>query len=72
MVADEGKILLAVGNLIENAIRFTSHGGVKVGANLLEKSKRLWLAVCVEDTGAGISAEQQKTLFEPLAMPNKH
>jgi signal transduction histidine kinase/CheY-like chemotaxis protein/HPt (histidine-containing phosphotransfer) domain-containing protein len=50
-------------NLVGNAIKFTEQGGVRIVARL--ESKRL--ALDVIDTGIGISAEGQQTIFEPFA-----
>jgi two-component system phosphate regulon sensor histidine kinase PhoR len=47
-------------NLIENAVRFTEKGGVEVRL----KARDNGLAVEVEDTGIGISAEQLPHIFE--------
>ena len=48
-------------NLLDNACKFTSWGSITFGYEMLPD------AVCffVRDTGAGISAERQMTLFDP-------
>lgn len=48
-------------NLLDNACKFTSRGSITFGYEMLHD------AVCffVRDTGAGISAERQMTLFDP-------
>lgn len=48
-------------NLLDNACKFTSRGSITFGYEMLPD------AVCffVRDTGAGISAERQMTLFDP-------
>jgi two-component system CheB/CheR fusion protein len=51
-------------NLLSNAIKFTEQGGVQVSARLLEKERLLQVAV--RDTGIGISAERQASLFAPF------
>jgi two-component system CheB/CheR fusion protein len=51
-------------NLISNAIKFTEQGGVSVVARLL--SEQRLLEVAVVDTGIGISAQQQASLFAPF------
>ncbi|HEX7047667.1 MAG TPA: ATP-binding protein, partial [Gammaproteobacteria bacterium] len=52
-------------NLVSNAIKFTPAGGVKVRAaeQPLEPG-RVRITFTVEDTGIGISEEQQKRLFD--------
>jgi signal transduction histidine kinase len=48
--------------LVENAIKYTKSGKVEV-KEWLEKKNRYYY-VSVEDTGIGISGEEQKRLFE--------
>ncbi len=57
-----GQILI---NLTNNAIKFTDHGYITIHINLLEKSeKSLLVNFEVQDSGIGISEEQQHKLFE--------
>jgi two-component system CheB/CheR fusion protein len=51
-------------NLLSNAIKFTEQGGVQVSARLLQQERLLEIAV--SDTGIGISAERQTSLFAPF------
>ncbi|MEO8133251.1 MAG: ATP-binding protein [Betaproteobacteria bacterium] len=54
-------------NLLANAIKFTSVGGVKVRAALLERTPSgAVLRFEVADTGIGVSAEAQARLFKPF------
>ncbi|MGB4062381.1 MAG: MASE3 domain-containing protein [Azonexus sp.] len=56
-----GQILL---NLIGNALKFTTHGSVTVCIRVAEESPdNVMLRFEVQDTGIGISAEDQKRLF---------
>ncbi len=67
VVADEGKIRQALINLLGNAIKFTERGQVRLHVNLNPWNARsLWLSAVVEDTGAGITPEDQQRLFEPF------
>jgi len=68
IVADEGRIRQALINLLGNAIKFTELGQVKLHVSLEQRSaSQLWLSACVEDTGSGITDEEQKKLFEPFS-----
>jgi PAS domain S-box-containing protein len=68
VLADEGKIRQALINLLGNAIKFTSRGRVRLHVTLLQRgSDELWLSAQVEDTGPGISSEDQEKLFEPFS-----
>ena len=52
-------------NLIANAIKFTDRGGVTVSVwPEAEEGSQLLLHVCVADTGIGIPAEKQASVFE--------
>jgi CheY-like chemotaxis protein len=67
VVADEGKLRQVLINLLGNAVKFTKHGHVRLHVHVNQKSAHsLWLSATVEDTGPGISAEDQEKLFEPF------
>jgi signal transduction histidine kinase/DNA-binding response OmpR family regulator len=67
VAADEGKLRQVLINLLGNAIKFTKRGCVQLHVTLeTRNADQLWLAGSVEDTGLGISDEEQKTLFEPF------
>ncbi len=71
---DEVKLRQVLINLLNNAIKFTSEGGVslqvkggkwKVSKNSADELPgRYWLHFEVQDTGAGIAAEEIHQLFE--------
>jgi PAS domain S-box-containing protein len=68
VLADEGKIRQALINLLGNAIKFTGRGQIGLHVTLERRAAdRLWLAARIEDTGSGISDEDQKKLFEPFS-----
>jgi hemerythrin-like metal-binding protein len=62
---DSRRIALIVRQLAANAAKFTQTGGVRVGADQIERNAsgvrmRLWVA----DTGIGIPIDKQKGLFD--------
>ena len=71
---DEVKLRQVLINLLNNAIKFTSEGGVsvqvkggkwKVSKNSADKFPgRYWLHFEIQDTGAGIAADEINQLFE--------
>jgi len=68
VVADEGKVRQALINLLGNAIKFTRRGQITLHVTLEQRSSdRLWLSARVEDTGSGISDEDQGKLFESFS-----
>jgi CheY-like chemotaxis protein len=66
--ADEGKIRQSLINLLGNAIKFTQLGQIDLRVRLEQRGdNRLWLSASVEDTGPGISDEEQMKLFQPFS-----
>jgi PAS domain S-box-containing protein len=60
-----GQVLLNLGN---NAVKFTERGEVVVGISLIERDAgSAMLRFEVRDTGIGMTAEQQRQLFQPFA-----
>jgi PAS domain S-box-containing protein len=54
-------------NLVNNAIKFTDHGFVRVEARLLEEHPtQAVLEFSVEDSGVGVPLEKQAQLFAPF------
>ena len=58
---DEDRINEVLGNLISNAFKFTPRGG-KVGITVVPDSRGV--SITVQDTGAGISADQLPHIFD--------
>lgn len=48
-------------NLLENAVKFTPESGL---ITLRARQKGNWLEFCVQDSGPGIPADEQQTIFE--------
>jgi PAS domain S-box-containing protein len=67
VVADEGKIRQVLINLLGNAVKFTEIGGIGLQVSLEKRNGDLWMSARVEDTGPGITDEDQKRLFEPFS-----
>ena len=60
-----GQILINLGN---NAVKFTSQGEIRVSARVVEhKGERVKLGFAVDDTGIGLTAEQQERLFRSFS-----
>jgi len=64
-IGDEGRIRQILLNLVGNAIKFTSKGGVKVQVKPLELNGRVRFEVT--DTGIGISEENIPKLFSEFS-----
>jgi PAS domain S-box-containing protein len=64
LVGDATKLGQVLGNLVGNALKFTSAGSVAVELLVTELSDRaIKLRVCVADTGSGIEAAQLPRIF---------
>lgn len=60
---DSDKVLRIVNILIDNAIRYTDHGSVRVSFSWSRGIKGDSLRITVMDTGVGMDAAQQEQLF---------
>ena len=68
VLADEGKLRQVLVNLLGNSIKFTALGQINLHVTLEKRGvHRLWLSARLEDTGSGISDEEQRNLFEPFS-----
>jgi len=65
--ADSVRLMLVLGNLLENAIKFTSKGSISMGYAYLEEEMESGedvLLFYVKDTGPGISKDKQELVFD--------
>jgi signal transduction histidine kinase len=65
---DMVKLKMIVKNLVENAIKYTERGWVRVRVGSREPG---WVAIEVEDTGSGIPAEAMDLIFEAFRQHNR-
>jgi hypothetical protein len=54
-------------NLLGNAAKFTEKGEIRLSARREHQGGREWMVFAIEDTGIGMSPEQQAGLFQPFA-----
>ncbi|MDH1629570.1 hybrid sensor histidine kinase/response regulator [Pseudomonas mosselii] len=67
VIGDGQRLRQVVGNLLNNAIKFTEHGQVAVYLNGVRGEKGQWqLTWQVHDTGPGIDEASRQRLFEPF------
>jgi PAS domain S-box-containing protein len=71
--ADPARVRQIVDNLVSNAVKFTYPGGrVTIGATMLRdegEQPQMHCAIWVEDTGIGISPEEQEHIWERFYRP---
>ena len=63
IISDGDRVLQIISNLLANAFRWTPDGG-QIGVRLSAENGLIHVAV--EDTGPGISAEEQERIFRPF------
>ncbi|TXR54369.1 response regulator [Reinekea thalattae] len=64
---DAGRVRQILTNLVSNAIKFTEQGYVKIQVESTDLDDQLCtLLVSVSDTGKGIPADRQHSLFDPF------
>ena len=64
IMSDGARIRQVVGNLLANAVKFTSEGTVTLRARA--DAERHWLIMEVQDTGIGIPHDHLERIFEPF------
>jgi CheY-like chemotaxis protein len=67
LIGDAGRLNQVLVNLVGNAVKFTSKGEVVLRVSSESKpDQRVRLRFVVQDTGIGLTAEQQARLFQPF------
>jgi|GEM_PF-1684267 len=57
--SDKNFIMQIMSNFLDNAIRFTTYGHIKIGYKIVDNGVQLFC----KDTGIGLTDEEQKTIF---------
>jgi signal transduction histidine kinase len=70
VLGDSFRLKQIIVNLVSNAIKYTETGNVKIKATLKLADSKGGLTVDIIDTGAGISPEQQISLFSKYYQTN--
>jgi PAS domain S-box-containing protein len=64
IVADQGKVRQILVNLLANAVKFTTQGGITLHTTIHPEDQNRWrVGVDLIDTGCGIAASEQNRLF---------
>ena len=65
IVGDAARLRQVLLSLVDNALKFTAHGSVRLHASAQELDGRPVLRCDVTDTGVGLSKAVQERLFQP-------
>lgn len=71
IVGDEARLRQVLINLVGNAVKFTSEGGITVRLGT-RQNHHAHLLIEVEDTGLGIAKEDQLRIFESFVQLGEH
>ncbi|MEO7284824.1 ATP-binding protein [Gelidibacter sp.] len=67
VISDPTRVTQVLLNLVNNAIKFTEKGSISLSARALSLSKnKIKVQFTMEDTGIGISPDNQHIIFEPF------
>ncbi|MDP8298790.1 MAG: PAS domain S-box protein [Candidatus Tantalella remota] len=66
VLAEKRDIGVLMGNIIDNAVKFTDHGGITISS----KTNNNWLVISIKDTGRGILAKDKHKGFESFYKRN--
>jgi len=71
LVGDSVRLRAAVENLLDNAVKFTEHGTVRLAVQMTPPRRdRVRLIVTVSDSGIGMTAAEARRLFRPFGQAN--
>lgn len=71
-IGDDIRIRQIMHNLIDNAIKFTSKGTIEIAVKEIKSSKNTsTIEVSVNDTGIGLSTEQQSIIFNKFMQADR-
>jgi hypothetical protein len=68
LIGDAGLVTRILNQYVENAVKFTARGGIRLRAQQIgREGERCKLRFVVEDSGIGIAAADQSRLFQPFS-----
>jgi CheY-like chemotaxis protein len=71
VIGDPVRLRAALENLVDNAVKFTEHGGVALSASAVRGARgKTGIAFAVSDSGIGLTMAEIKRLFRPFSQAN--
>ncbi len=70
--ADFRRLQQILYNLLQNAMKFTDHGHIALRCKANKQGGEVQVRIEIEDSGAGISKEEQETMFEAYKQVGTH
>lgn len=67
---DHARLLMAITNILNNAIRFTPEGGRIVVQTKVQNSRHVW--ILITDTGIGLEKEETERIFDRFYQVEDH
>ena len=67
VIGDQGRLRQILNNLVNNAIKFTTKGSIKIQVYHYDSGNNRLFRLEVTDTGTGITPEAQQRLFKPFS-----
>ena len=69
LVGDQLRVKQILMNLLVNAVKFTTQGGITISASVLEQcdTSSVVVQIAIRDTGIGISGDAFDVIFKPFA-----
>ena len=61
---DRGKLEQILGNILQNAVKFTQNGSISLTYSEYEQDERLYVVISIKDTGIGIPNAKLNTIFD--------
>ncbi|PKL82310.1 MAG: hypothetical protein CVV24_10735 [Ignavibacteriae bacterium HGW-Ignavibacteriae-3] len=61
---DPGLFSTAVGNILDNALKYTESGGAALNIFITPKNEKTLVTISISDTGIGIDPKDQEMIFE--------
>jgi len=71
ILVDQDKVMQVIVNLLGNAIKFTPSGGSVLIRALVDDNEPDYVVVEIEDSGPGLSEDNQKNIFDKFTQVNR-